>query len=90
MTDGRAQGGDPVQPDRLQVRADARRGDNTTVADEDRAREGKALLDLGYLVGQRPRIGGIAVEHLDGDRAAVAVTQQAVQRADLVDERRHR
>jgi hypothetical protein len=47
-------------------------------------REGEALLDLGHLVGQRARIGGRAVEHLDGDRAAVAVAQQAVDDLRLV------
>ena len=33
------------------------------------------LLDLGC---QRHRIGGVAIKHLDGNRAAVGSTEQAV------------
>ena len=40
--------------------------------------EPKALLDLVDLGGQRARIAGVALEHLDRHRAAVGRAQQAV------------
>ena len=40
--------------------------------------EVEALLELVDLARQRHRIGGVAVEHLDGNRAAVGGAEQAV------------
>ena len=40
--------------------------------------EGEPFLQLGDLIGDRPGIAGIALEHLDRDRAAVGGAQQAV------------
>ena len=40
--------------------------------------EGEPLLQLGDLIGHRFGIAGIALEHLDRDRAAVGGAQQAV------------
>ena len=74
---GRAQGGDPVEASRFQLLLDARRGDHAAVTHEDHALQAEALLQLGDLGGQRRRVGGVAREHLDRDRAAVGGTQQA-------------
>jgi hypothetical protein len=38
----------------------------------------EALLDLVDLCGERARIGGVALEHLDRHRATVGRAQQAV------------
>ena len=38
----------------------------------------EALLELVDLARQRHRIGGIAVKHLDGDRAAIGGAEQAI------------
>jgi hypothetical protein len=40
--------------------------------------EAEALLELGDLAGERGGIAGRALEHLDGDRAAVGRAEQAV------------
>ena len=40
--------------------------------------QAKALLQLVDLGGERGRIGGVALKHLDRDRPASAVAQQAV------------
>ena len=67
----RAQRGDPVQAGRFDVLGDARLGDHAAIADQHHMLEAEALLELLDLRRQRHRIGGVAVEHLDGDRAAV-------------------
>ena len=46
------------------------------VADQDDARQGEAFAQLLQLGGQRAGIGGVALEDLRGDRAALAVAQQ--------------
>ena len=40
--------------------------------------DGEAALELGDLVGERHGIGGVALEHFDGDGAAVGRAQEAV------------
>ena len=65
---GRAQRGDPVEACRLDVLGDARLGDHAAVADQDDVVEVEALLELLDLRCQRHRIGGVALEHLDGNR----------------------
>ena len=67
----RAQRGDPVEAGGLDVFGDARLGDHAAVADQDHMVEVEALLELLDLGRQRHRIGGVAVKHLDGNRAAV-------------------
>ena len=74
----RAQRGDPVQAGGLDVVGDARLGDHAAIADQDDMVEVKALLELLDLCRQRHRIGGVAVEDLDGNRAAVGGTEQAI------------
>ena len=46
-----AQGGDPVEPGRLDVLADPRLGDHAAVTDQDDVVETEALLQLGHLTG---------------------------------------
>ena len=74
----RAQRGDPVQACRLDVVGDARLSDHAAIADQHHVVEVEALLQFFDLAGQGHRIGGIAIEHLDGDRAAVGRAEQAV------------
>ena len=73
-----AQRGDPVEAGALDVLGDARLGDHAAVADQDDMVEVEALLELVDLGGQRHRIGGVAVEDLDGDRTAVGRAEQAI------------
>ena len=75
---GRAQGGDPVEPGRAQIFADARLGDHAAVADEHDMVDGEAALQLRRLVGERHGIGSVSRERLDGDGAAVRRAQEAV------------
>jgi hypothetical protein len=63
-----------VQPE---VGLDPRGGDNAAIADQHDAVELEALAQLLDLGGQRRRVSGIALEHLDGDGAAIGGTQQA-------------
>src|SRR5215469_16617336 len=73
-----AQRGDPVQAGRRDVRGDARLGDHAAVSHHDDVVEMKALLEFLDLSGERHGIGGIALEHLNGDRAAVWGAKQAI------------
>ena len=73
-----AQRGDPVQAGGSDVLADARLGDHTAIADQHDMLKAEALLELVDLRRQRHRIGGVAREHLDGDRTAVRGAEQAV------------
>ncbi len=57
---------------------DARLGDHAAVADQDDMVEVEALLELVDLCGQGFRVGGVAVEDLDGNWAAVRGAEQAV------------
>ena len=56
----------------------APRPDHAAVADEHDMAEAEALLELVDLRRQGGRIAGVAVEDLDGDRAAVGRAEQAV------------
>ena len=53
-------------------------GDHAAVADQHDVVDGEAALELGDLVGERHGIGGVALEHLDGDGAAVGRAEKAV------------
>ena len=66
------------RPADADVLGDARLGDHAAVADQDHMVEVEALLELLDLGRQGHRIGGVAVKHLDGDRAAVGGAEQAV------------
>jgi len=46
-----AQGGNPVEPGRLDILADPRLGDHAAVANQDDVVESEALLQLGHLTG---------------------------------------
>ena len=70
------QGGDPVQTGRLQVRADAGRGEHAAVADQRDASDAETLPDLVHLPSQRGRIGRVPGEHLDRQGAASGRAQQ--------------
>ena len=74
----RPQGGDPVEPGRLDLLVEAGLGDHAAVADERHARQAEAFLDLGDLGGERLGIAGVAVEHFDRHRAAVGGAQEAI------------
>src|ERR1700736_3256806 len=70
--------GDPVEPGRPQLVADAGAGDHAAVADQHDARQAKALFELVDLHRQCHRVGGIALEHFDRYRTAIGRTQQTV------------
>ncbi len=70
------QGGDPVQTGRLQVRADAGRGEHAAVADQRDAGDAETLPDLVHLPSHRGRIGRVPGEHLDRQGAASGRAQQ--------------
>ena len=74
----RAQAGDPVEAAGLEVLAQPRLRDHAAVADQHHVLQAKAALQFLDLSRQRGGIAGVALEHLDGDRPAVAVAQQAV------------
>ena len=63
---------------------DARLGEHPAVADEHHTREGEALAQLLDVDTDGVGVGGVAVEHLDGDRAPLAVAQQAEHDLELV------
>src|ERR1700736_3400806 len=75
--------GDPVEPGRPQLVADAGAGDHAAVADQHDARQAKALFELVDLHRQCHRVGGIALEHFDRYRTAIGRTQQAVDNLQL-------
>ena len=54
---------------------DARLGDHAAISDKHHVIEAEALFQLLDLDGERLRITGIAVEHLNGDRTAVGGTK---------------
>ena len=72
-----AQSGDPIQAGRAQRLLDARAGEQAAVAHHDHTLQVEPLADLVDLRGERRRIGGVAVEHLDRHRAAIRGAQQA-------------
>ncbi len=71
-----SQCGDPIQTRRPQRLLDARAGQHAAVAHHDHALQLEALFQLVDLCRQRRRIGGVAFEHLDRDRAAVGRAHQ--------------
>ncbi len=73
-----AQGGDPVEADRLEVGVDASLGDHAAVADQGHALQAEALAQDLHASGEGVRVGGVAGEGLDGDGAALGAAQQAV------------
>ncbi len=73
-----AQGGDPVEAGWLEILVDAGLGDHAPVADLGDAGQSEALAQRGHLVGDRVGVGGVAGEGLHGDRATIAIAQQAV------------
>ena len=73
----RAQGADPVHALGLEHLLDARRGQHAAVAHPGDALDAEALLELGHLRGHRGRVGGVALEHLHRDRAALGRADQA-------------
>jgi hypothetical protein len=72
----RPQGGDPVEPGRLDGLLKARLRDHAAIADQHDALKRERLLELVDLARQRRRIAGIACEHFDRNRAAVGRAQQ--------------
>jgi hypothetical protein len=75
---GGAQRRDPVEAGRGEIGVGAGLGDHAAVADQHHVVEVEALLQLADLGAERSGVGGVALEHLDGHRAAVGGTQQAV------------
>ena len=73
-----AQAGDPIEAGWLDVLANARRGDHAAITDQNHMLETEALLQLVDPCCQRAGIAGIPLEHLNSDRPAIAITQQAV------------
>jgi hypothetical protein len=74
----RPQGRDPAHPgDDLKVLAQASRSDHPAVPDKDNPAQTKALANLLHLRAQSHRIGGVAGEYLDGDRAPFPIAEQA-------------
>jgi hypothetical protein len=69
--------GDPVEPGRSQLVANAGRGDHPAVPDQHHPRQAKALLEVVDLRGERHRVGGVAGQHFDGHQTAVGRAQQA-------------
>ena len=72
-----AQAGDPIEAGGPQVFANARRGDHAAVANQHYMPETDALLQLIDLCRQGAGIAGVTGEYLDGNRPAIAITQQA-------------
>ena len=70
------QGGDPVQTGRLQVLADAGRGEHAAVADQGDAGDAETLLNPLHLPTQRGWIGRVPGEHLDSQGTAIGRAQQ--------------
>ena len=73
-----AQRSDPVQLGGAQLIADARRGDHAAVPDQADAGQPETLFELVHLHRQGFRVGGVAVEHLDGHRRPGGGGQQSV------------
>ena len=72
---GRPQCSDPIQTGRPQCLLDPRAGQQSAVAHHHHALQLEALLQLVDLCRQRHRIGGVAFEHLDRNRAAPAIVE---------------
>ena len=72
-----AQGADPIETRGFDLLADARFGQHAPVADQHHPRQPEAAAQLVDLCAHGRRVGGVAVEHLDRHRTALAVAQQA-------------
>ena len=68
-----AQGGDPVEAGRLQVRVDARLADHAAIPDHGHLIQAVAVAQAGHLAGQRVGVGDVAGEALHGHGAAVGI-----------------
>ena len=80
----RLQRGDPVEARRAQLFSDAGARDHSAVARQGDPPEAEAAADLVDLPAHRRRIGRIAFEHFDRDRASLAVAQKPVRYLLLV------
>ena len=73
----RTQGTDPVHALGLEDLLDARRGQHAAVAHPGYFGDAEALLELAHLRSHRGGVGGVALEHLHRDRAALGGAHQA-------------
>ena len=73
-----AQRGDPIEPGGFDVFGQPGLGDHAAITDQHDVVEHEALFQLRDLRSERLRVAGIAVEDLDGDRAAVGRAEQAI------------
>ena len=69
---------DPVEPGRLEVLADAGRGEHPPVADQRHAVDAEALANLVHLAGEGGGIGRVPGEHLHRHRAAIGGAEEPV------------
>jgi hypothetical protein len=74
----RAQAADPIDARRLEIIADACRGDHSPIANQHHTTDPEAILDLLDLRTQRLRIGRVAVKDLNRNRQPLARTEQPV------------
>lgn len=74
----RPQAGDPIEPSRLQILGNAGTRDHATVADEHHVGELETCFQFLNLCGQSCGIGGIALEHFDGNRRSIGCAQEAI------------
>ena len=72
---GRAQRSDPVETGRFDVGFEPGVGDHAAIADQHDAAEVEAGPQLGDLRGERHRVGCVAFEYLDGNRASLLVAE---------------
>ncbi len=66
---------DPIQCDRQQILADARRSNHATVADQRYFVNVEALANLADLRGHSAGVGAVAREHFNRDRTTVATDE---------------
>src|SRR6266700_1273832 len=74
----RAQAGEPIDARRLEMLADACRGDHSSIPDQHHTADPEAILDLLDLRTQRLRIGRVAVKDFNRYRQPLARTEQPV------------
>src|SRR6266566_2467585 len=74
----RAQAGDPIDARRLEIIADACRGDHSSIPDQHHTADPEAILDLLDLRTQRLRIGRVAVKDFNRNRQPLTRTEQPV------------
>ena len=73
-----AQRADPIQLGWAHLVADARVGEHAPIPDQADPAQPEPVLELGDLGGQGFRVGGVALEHLDGHRYPGGRAQQPV------------